>query len=383
MKQKITEDLRSILASTTQFACDLYAELATMEVEGNLFFSPYSIAAALAMTYGGARGSTAAEMADVLHFDPSEQSIHADFAALDAQLDQMQEESAVQLYIANSLWPQRDYPFLLSYLNLLKRYYHVSVTPVDYVAATEEARQHINQWVAEETQEKIQQLIREGDIDALTVLVLVNAIYFKGKWASQFDPARTSEADFTCLDGRKHPVQMMHQIGEFGYAVLDDLQMLLMPYVGERMSMVFFLPRTPQALKMWEAQLSPENLTTWLARLAPTEMEVQMPRFEVTWGTFELNQVLINLGMPRAFSGRADFSGMDGTTSLSIGAVLHKAFVEVNEEGTEATAATAVVMGKGLIGRPTFRADHPFVFLIRDNTTGDILFLGRVAELGT
>jgi len=374
----VSPDAATVVDENTRFALDLYADL--KQKKGNLFFSPYSMSAALAMTYGGARGNTATEMAKALHFTLG-QEVHAVFAELETRLGEVHKKGTVQLHIANSLWPQKDYPFRQEYLALMKKEYAVSTTPVDYTVATarEEARRVINEWIAKETKDKIKDLVRQQDLTDLTTLLLVNAIYFKGDWASQFDPDQTSMSDFTLLSGETKQVPMMQQKGTFGYGEFEDVQVIELPYEGKELSMFILLPRDPKGLGDLEKALSAENLETWLSGLREKELRVHLPKFKITWGTFDLKEPLMALGMRDAFIDRqADFSGMDGTRELFIAHVLHKAFVEVNEEGSEAAAATAVVMAKGI--PPAFEADHPFVFLIRENTTGSVLFLGRVVD---
>jgi len=376
--EPLSADAGTVVDGNTRFALDLYAAL--KEQEGNLFFSPYSMSAALAMTYGGARGNTATEMAEVLHFALG-QEVHAVFGELESRLGRVGKRRAVQLHIANSLWPQKDYAFREAYLALMEKEYGVSITPVDYTVATarEEARRVINEWIAKETKDKIKDLVRQQDLDRLTRLLLVNAIYFKGDWASQFDRDHTRMSDFILLSGEKKQVPMMHQKGTFGYGEFEDIQVIELPYKGKELSMFILLPREPKGLADLEKALSAENLETWLSGLGEEELQVHLPKFKITWGTFDFKEPLEALGMRDAFiDGQADFSGMDGTRKLFIDHVLHKAFVEVNEEGTEAAAATAVVITLGI--PPAFKADHPFVFLIRDNTTGSMLFLGRVID---
>jgi serpin B len=372
-------DLRSAVKGNNAFALDLYAIL--KKEKGNLFFSPYSISSALAITYGGARGDTAEEMAKALHFVLGPERTHLAFAELDKVFDEIQKRGQVQLHIANSLWPRKDYPLLSEYLTLTKRYYGVSITPLDYAKATEESRKIINKWVEDKTKDKIKDLIRQGDLDPLTVLVLVNAIYFKGNWASRFDPKRTRDSDFSLLGDVKIQVSMMYQEEKFLYGEIKGAQLLELPYVGKDLSMVIILPSTPAHLTKVEDRLTIKNLDVWLSRLSKQKVDVYLPKFKVTWGTFELNRPLQALGIGKAFGSGGDFSGMDGTKTLFIGPVLHKAFVEVNEEGTEAAAATAVVIRKTALPRKlTFKADRPFLFLIRDKMTGNILFLGRVLD---
>ena len=376
---ELSENLEPVVRANTGFALDMYAKL--RDADSNLFFSPYSISTALAMTYGGAEANTASQMARTLHFGLNGERLHSGFAELEARLDEVQKKGDVQLYVANSLWPQEDYPFRGEYLSLMKKHYGVSITPVDYVKAHEEARRIINKWVEEQTNEKIKDIIRPNDLNPATVLVLVNAIYFKGNWASQFSADQTHTTEFTLPGGEKKNVAMMQQEGRFGYRDLEDAQVLELPYVGEQLSMFIVLPRETDGLRDLEDVLTEKNLRSWTSNLPRTTVRVFLPKFKVTWGTFGLKEPLQALGMRDAFvSGRADFSGMDGTKRLFIGRVLHKASIEVNEKGAEAAAATAVVMMRAPERTHTFRADHPFLLLICDKSTGSILFLGRIVD---
>lgn len=263
----------------------------------------------------------------------------------------------------------------------MKETYGVSITPVDYADAPGEACKTINEWVESQTAEKIKDLIKESDLTPPPALVLVNAIYFKGDWESQFKKDQTRESDFTVPNGGTTKVPLMHQTGDFGYKATGNMQILELPYTGKSLSMVVLLPRAADGLNEIENTLTPGNLRAWLSGLATQRVNVAFPKFRIEWGVKDLKPTLKALGMKTAFIWRqADFSGMDGTMSLFIGAVLHKAFVDVNEAGTEAAAATAVIMPRGMAHFPDFRADHPFLFLIRDNATGSILFLGRVTN---
>lgn len=370
---------RAVVEGNTAFALDLYQQL--RQAEGNLFFSPYSISTALAMTYAGARGVTEAQMADALHFSLPQEALHPAFARLEAQLRGIQASGDVQLSVANALWPHVDYPFLDSFLDLVRVNYGVSLAAIDY-RDPEAARQQINAWVEEKTNGKIQDLIPPRIIDTLTRLVLTNAIFFKGNWASQFDKASTGDADFALLSGKRVAVPMMAQKLECGYGEADDVQILELPYVGNALSMIVLLPRAIDGLAALEAQLTPDALERWTKRLGEIKVEVFLPRFKLS-AAFRLDEALKAMGMTDAFDERrANFAGLDGVAWLYITAVLHKAFVDVNEEGTEAAAATAVVMGLKSLPPPSpiFRADHPFLFLIRDHATGSILFLGRVTD---
>lgn len=377
VQEKDYSIVETVVQGNTEFALDLYQKLRT--VEGNLFFSPYSISTALAMTYAGARGNTRVQMAQALHFPLVQEQLHPAFASLEAKLGDIGRKGHIQLRVANALWPQKGYALLEEFLALTKQHYGVLITTVDYGDA-ETARCKINDWVEEKTENKIQDIIPPGILDALTRLVLVNAIYFKGSWASRFDQHLTSDAPFWVTPDEQVQVPMMRQVHEFGYGEGDGLQVLELSYAGDDLSMVVLLPRERDGLAKLEESLTAENLDTWTRELWSSEVQAFLPRFEITF-PFKLNNTLKSMGMVDAF-GNADFSGMDGTKLLYIAAVLHKAFVAVNEEGTEAAAATAVVgAARGLpLSPPTFRADHPFVFLIRENSTGSILFLGRVVN---
>jgi len=367
-----------VAQGNSDFALALYQELRT--AAGNLFYSPYSISTALAMTYAGAKGETAAQMAQALCFRLNRDELHRSFAALSEALAAIEQKGAVQFKIANRLWPQEGYALLPGYLELVKRCYGALLTAVDY-GSPKAAAQIINDWVAEQTANKIRNLISPSLLTPLTRLVLVNAIYFKGNWASQFDPAHTRDEPFWTAPAEQVPTAMMRQTARFNYAQRQGLQILELPYSGDDLSMLILLPQQKDGLTELEDRLTAANLTDWTQNLQPTSVQVLLPRFRITFSC-ELSETLITMGMTDAFSDAADFSGMDGTLSLYIAYVVHKAFVEVNEEGTEAAAATAVIMTrKGMAAAPpVFRADRPFLFLIRENRTGSILFLGRLVE---
>jgi serpin B len=379
-----------VVAGNTRFALSLYALL---KGDGNLFFSPYSVSDALAMTYTGARGETAGEMATVLHFPTASEAgepadlrerVATAFGELDGRFAADREDRGYSLHVANALWGQRGHAFLESYIRFVERHFGAPLTLVDFAGDTEQARLTINAWVEERTRGRILDLIPPGSLVPSTVLVLTNAIYFKGDWATKFDPEGTREAEFHGLGGAK-TVRMMSRKGEYGYFEDEEAQVLELPYRGDELSMVVLLPRVegPAGLEALERALTPERLGGWIVGLHKREVTVAIPRFAMTWGTEDLKGALEALGMERAFEpGRADFSGMSEDPSLFIGYVLHKAFIEVNEEGTEAAAATAVGMLKASLESLSFRADRPFVFLIRDRGTGSILFLGRVTDLG-
>ena len=374
-------DEETLVRDNSAFAMDLYQKLRASD--GNLFFSPYSISTALAMTYGGARGNTEKQMAQTLRFSLTQNNLHAAFAQIESRFNKVQETGNVTLSVANSLWPQKDYNFLDEYLSLTKKYYGVSINYVDYKRAREAAREMINEWVEDKTQDRIKDLIQPGILDALTRLVLVNAIYFKGDWESQFEASQTKDSPFHVSPERSVRAPMMKQKNRFGYAEIGNLQILELPYVGNELSLIVLLPQRIDGLDQIESNISTENLQRWKRELHKTDVLVFLPKFKMT-SMFRLDKTLMSMGMVDAFSdSKANFAGMDGRPDwLYIGAVLHKAFVAVDEEGTEAAAATAVVMkARGMPKPPpVFRADHPFLFLIQEKGTGSILFMGRTVD---
>lgn len=287
----------SLVADNTAFALDLYQKLRAEP--GNLFFSPHSISSALAMTYAGARGTTALEMAQALHFRLPPETLHTAFALLDARLHGIGQKGHVRLKVANALWPHLDYPFLEPFLALTRRYYDTQITPVDYGDA-EAARAVINAWVEEKTEQKIQNLIPMGLLDALTRLVLVNAIYFKGDWASQFDQSRTDDAPFWVTPHEKVQAPLMWQQTEFRYGEADGLQILELPYAGNDLSMILLLPAAMDGLTELEARLTAANLARWTQTSRTREVQVVLPRFKMTYSV-SLKRILKAMGMIAAF----------------------------------------------------------------------------------
>jgi serpin B len=370
-----------LVKDNNAFALDLYQRLRKSS-DGNIFFSPYSISTALAMTYAGARGNTEKQMAKTLRFSLDQKRLHPAFSDIESKLNKLQEAGNVELSIANSLWPQQSYKFLAEYISLVKKYYGVSITPVDYKRACEVTRNRINRWGESKTHDKIRNLIQPGVLNPLTRLVLVNAIYFKGNWESQFKTDLTKDAPFYVRPRKSIKVPTMTQQHEFKYAEFESLQVLELPYVGGELSMIVLLPRKADGLGRIESSLTAESIDRWKRRLKKRKVLLFLPKFKTT-SMFRLDNTLKSMGMVDAFDSKANFSGMDGKSNwLYISAVLHKAFVDVNEEGTEAAAATAIVMrAKGIATPPPiFRVDHPFVFLIQENRTGSILFMGRVTD---
>ena len=372
-----------VAEATNRFACDLYAKLRSHS--GNLFFSPQSISTAIAMTYCGAKGQTAAQMEAVLGFQPDRpirpEWVAQAYKALLADLSGGGRDRGYELSVANSLWGQQGYGFLPQFLSTLKNDFGAGLQEVDFAKNTEGSRQAINAWVEKETRDKIKDLIGPGMLQPVTRMVLANAIYFKGTWATQFKKERTHDGDFLA-GGAKVRTPMMNQTEHFGYFEDADLQAIEMPYAGDAVSMVVLLPKKTDGLAALEAGLSAKRLSECIGGLGLREVQVSVPRFKTT-ASFLLAGTLSAMGMPLAFDAKkADFGGMNGGKEpLWIGEVIHKAFIDVNEEGTVAAAATAVVTFGGICEPPpVFRADHPFVYLIRDKRTGCILFMGRMAN---
>jgi serpin B len=378
---EITDDVLTVAQGGNAFATDLYARLRS-DKPSNLFFSPYSISTALAMTYAGAEGETAAQMAKVLHFPLPEAKLQPAFGTLRKLLASDDRTSGFQLRVANRLWGQAGFQFRPEFLQVTSANFGADLGQVDF-KQSEAARQTISGWIEEQTDHKIQNLLAPGVLAASTRLVLTNAIYFKARWTNEFSKHATVEAPFRTSESQQVMAPTMQQTHRLSYAATDNVQVLELPYAEDgNLSMLILLPTKIEGLADLEKRLTSESLRTWSAGVQPRLVKVFLPRFKMT-SEFSLKDVLESLGMSLAFSDRADFSGMSTQERLFISAVIHKAFVDVNEEGTEAAAATAVTMRATAI-RPMpeepveFRADHPFVFLIRDNRTQSILFLGRV-----
>lgn len=375
-------DLVSLVDGNNAFAFDLYQVL---KKEGsNLFYSPYSISEALAMTYAGAHGETEKDMAKALSFNIPQERLHPAFNSLDLQLKQRGEgakgkdDGGFRLNVVNAIWGQKDYRFLDEYLDILAQNYGAGLRIVDFINQTEQSRLTINKWVSGQTEERIKDLIPQGVINQLTRLVLTNAIYFNAAWEHTFQEHATSEGPFHLIDGGDVNVPMMRQSESFGYAEGDGYQAVELPYDGREMSMVVLLPSVGQ-FNTFEDKLNAEFVSKVTAGLKMQQVSLTMPKFEYE-SSFGLKEALSTLGMGVAFTEAADFSGMDGKHDLLIQDVVHKAFVSVDESGTEAAAATAVIVG--LTSAPAepviVTIDRPFMFFIRDVQTNSIIFVGRV-----
>lgn len=375
-------DQAQAVKDSNAFATDLYGQL--RREPGNLFFSPESISTAFAMTYAGARGETATQMARVFHFTLPQDRLQPAMGALLAGMNAKHED--YELHVADALWAQENESFLPGYLNLVQSDYGAGFHRVDFRTAPESVRGEINRWVEQQTNDKIKNLIGPGVLSPMTRLVLTNAIYFKGDWSNPFEKAGTKDEEFHLSASRQVKSPMMHRTGKYQYYDGGNFQALELPYAGGDLAMVVLLPKEVGGLPALEQKLSGATVEEWIEKLRPAEKVIlTLPRFTMT-RQFELSGVLANMGMPQAFGKQADFSGMTGKPGLTISAAIHKAYIDVNEKGTEAAAATSTVMrAASVMRRPpeppiVFRADHPFLFLIRDVRTGSILFVGRLAD---
>jgi serpin B len=377
------DKLHALTEENNTFALDLYQTLRSRD--GNLIYSPYSISLALAMTYAGARGETESQMAQTLHFLPQNE-LHAALNALDLELAtrgeaQGQDETSLQLNIANAVWAEQTFPFLKEYLDVLAQNYGAGIRLADFRNEHEAVRKEINGWVSDTTNDKIQDLLPEGVLNPSTKMVLVNAIYFKADWLAQFDPNDTYDTPFHLLDGSDTQVKMMSQ-SLFGipYIQGDGYQAVELSYEGGTAAMDIIVPDEGK-FSEFESTLDAQKLNDILTSMQPSGgLGLGLPKFNFT-ADFDLKDILASMGMTDAFEpDSADFSGMTGGRDLYIDNVLHKAFVAVDEKGTEAAAATAVIMAptSAILPDVSLIIDRPFIFVIRDLPSGQILFVGRV-----
>ena len=369
------QGVQEVANANNKFAFDLYSELKKSE-SGNIFYSPYSISAVLAMTYEGAEGKTSDEMKSVFHF-PEDNILRTNFAAIYNDINEG--NNAYELKTGNALWVQQDYPFLEDYMSRVEKYYRGKAANLDFISETEKSRQTINTFIEEQTNDKIKDLISAGMLNSLTRLVLTNAIYFKGTWEWEFDKSDTREQDFKIAPDNivKTPMMFMDpDKAEFNYVDLEKLQVLELPYKGEKISMLILLPKE----NLENIELSSEKLNEYKSQMEETKLDsIYLPKFEFDT-KYLMSETLKGMGMLTAFTWDADFSGMTGYKDLFISFVVHQAYVKVDEKGTEAAAATAVGMPMSAAPRNIFRADHPFIFIIQEKETGNILFIGRVTN---
>ncbi len=387
------QGIQQVVNANNQFSFELYSKLSDLE-DSNIFYSPYSISAALAMTYEGAKGQTANEMKSVFHF-PESNILRPNFAGIYNDINIGND--AYELRTGNALWIQQDYPFLEDYTSKVEKYYGGKAANLDFIEETEKSRQTINSFIEEQTNNKIKDLIPSGMLNPMTRLVLTNAIYFKGTWEWEFDKSDTRDQDFkiTPTNTIKTPMMFMDpDKARFNYADLEKLQILELPYKGEKTSMFILLPkqgedydyetgeRIVSDYTLRDIELSSEKLNEYKAQMQETKLDsISLPKFEFD-AKYSMTEALSNLGMPTAFDANsADFSGITGKKDLFISFVIHQAYVKVDEKGTEAAAATATGMEiASMRPRNIFNADHPFMFIIQERETGNILFMGRVTD---
>jgi serpin B len=363
---------------TSKFALEMYKKLAA-EDNKNMFFSPFSLSIAMGMTYSGANAETEKQIADVFGFSANTKGFHKSLGKVQNDLVN-QGSKGVEIAIANQLWVDKQFKFRCSYLRQVKRAYGAPIERMPFRVEPEKCRLEINKWVEGKTNNRIVNLLPKGSITDLTALVLTNAIYFKGQWDNKFLEESTRDGEFTTLDGERVRARMMSIRDKFKVYEGDDLKMIELPYAGKQFSMLVVLPNESISITKFEQSVSLENIDNYIDLLSKSEVYLKLPKFKFE-SEYELKPVLSNLGMPIAFSNAADFTRMSKKPELKIDEVYHKAFVEVSEEGTEAAAATAVVIVRKSVGVTVeFDVNRPFMFLIRDNASGTIVFMGRVTN---
>lgn len=387
----IADDLSQVSQGNLDFAISMFHELSRRE--GNIFFSPYSISCAIAMTYAGARNNTEREIGETMHFNLPQDEFHSSFAKLINKTNRFSENDIIQLSVANSIYPSKTFVLRDDYISLLKEYYGIAITPLDYSDAPSAAG-IINSWIARNTNNRIKNMIPPDGLSPQTVLVLANAIYFLASWQIEFDPGQTREAPFYISEDNKTTADMMYLLNRFRYAELSGLQALELPYKDRDLTMIIILPSKEAGIGKISSQLSIKllnDIETEMRKnaLSGFEVAVFIPKWTMEYG-ITLNGPLQNMGMTEAFDlGQADFTGMfdrekAGGENIAISTVRHRAFIKVTESGTEAAAATTVEMVKTSVEpraeRKLFRADRPFIYFIRDNKTGIILFMGRMMD---
>lgn len=379
-----TQQNQNVALANNQFGLDLYLRYAKNKKAGeNIFFSPFSISSAIGMTYEGARGITAQEIADVFHFPSDIQKLRNEYKSIYENINSKNEY--YKLSVANSLWVQKDYKLSDDYIKNVKTYYDGQVTNLNFIEEVDKAVNTINSWVESKTANKIKNLLSKENVPPSTRLILTNAIYFKGEWLNKFREYTTKEKEFIAGDGSKYQTKMMRQVNYFDYAESDNIQLLKLPYIGDNLSMLVILPKNNN-LSSTEKSFNYKQLNGWILKLKSKKVDISMPKFKIETKE-SIAEDLKSMGMPTAFSNNADFSGITNTKELSISDVIHQTFIENKEDGTEAAAATAMtMMSSSPPPQPEkekiyiFNANHPFIFLIQQNKTGNILFMGRIAK---
>jgi len=373
-----TDQNSSSLEYNNRFAFDFLQQVSKVN-NGNIFFSPISISWAMGMTFAGTSGESQNQISKVFHFPSNSKTFHAKQGGIANELSK--KADSIELKIVNTLWAEKSYSFKHSYSKLMGKTYGAAIQKLDFVSKSEESRGAINDFVLRSTNNRISDLLPKGSVDEYTRLVLTNAVYFKAKWRNQFDKDRTGVANFYLTPETPVKCKMMGMKKEIDYYENESVQAIDLPYAGNNYSMLIILPRQSTSVDELIKNISPEFLRNIINGLSEEELTVSIPKYKLSTG-YQLKKVLSDMGMPQPFTDEADFSRMSATNDLKISDVFHKAFIEVDEEGTEAAAATAVVlMMKSVFGgEKFFTANRPYLFILREKNTGSILFLGKMAD---
>ncbi len=372
----LTADVNALVRGNTEFACEIYTRFAA--TDGNVFLSPFSLSTALCMLHAGARGATREEIAWTLHLPAGGAGIDTLYRVLLESLDRGVSFGGYRLDVADGVWVQKDFAILPEFARTLTDDYHATSASADFRGAPETSRRAINAWVADHTSRKITELFPAGSISELTRLALVNAVYFTGRWSHAFDSRDTREEPFHVNDARTVTVPMMSLSDTLPFAGMNGFDIVELPYGAGDIVMDVIVPSSTNGLAQVEAALTADALAAWRARLHVQRIDLKLPRFTVRQHA-SLRGMLSAMGMPTVFTEAADLTGISEPGGLAAQAVEHEAFVSVNEEGTEAAAATGVSVGVVSVP-PSIVADRPFLFVIRDRVTGSVLFMGRVVE---
>ncbi|HZJ74885.1 MAG TPA: serpin family protein [Perlabentimonas sp.] len=365
-------------SNANTFALEAYKQFADKDNK-NIFFSPISINMAIGITYAGAKGETEEQMASVFNFPKNSRKFHKNMGALQKNIMGKASEK-VEISLTNQLWADENYKFKCLYLRKAKKCYNAPVKNLDFYSHLNESRITINNWVEEQTKKRIKNLLPKGSLSKETEMVITNTIYFKGQWENQFIKTNTQNEDFTIIGGEKIKTPTMNATTKLNMYQGDDLKLIEIPYADKQFSMLVLLPDERTSLASIEKKLSIETLNHYTSLMTELDVRLALPKFKFD-KSYKLKQTLSEMGMPLAFSNTADFTGMSKKKDLKIDEVFHKAFIEVSEEGTEAAAATAVVIvRKTSVISNEFRANRPFMFFIRENESGNILFLGRITN---
>ena len=368
----------AMITRNNQFALELYKIISRKP--GNMFYSPFSISAALGMTYTGSKANTEKQIASVMHFATNDAAFYNNYQAYLASINNLNND-AVSIYTANSFWAQADFTFKKEFVEIIRNHFSGEIKNVNFAKEAEKCRQEINKWVESKTNNKIQNLIQPGLIDDLTRLVLVNAIYFKAPWDMPFDEKATKKMDFKTTATTVVSADFMTAENNYKYYTENDFSAIEIPYAKGTLSMLIILPSDDNSFTSLQKNIDHTVYQKIVSAMTVKKIRLMLPKFNTT-SEFELSDVLQEMGMPEAFSDKADFSGMTGKKDLKISKVVHKAFINVNEAGTEAAAATAVIIRvKSMpVNVVEFKADHPFMFIIKENTNGSILFAGNIFD---